>query len=307
MEFSIIIPVFNRAHCLDRAISSVLEQAKNDTEVIVVDDGSSDRTLIIAQARAEKDSRLKVLTQHNQGVSAARNCGLREASGDWVGFLDSDDEWTPERLKYIRDLIESNPKLDFIHGNRTIKKPNGLEDLSQRRTMTNSKATDVTWLLRTMAIKTSTVFLRRDCIVDMHRWFDEDLTTCEDYEFFWRMIIQTRDIAYDAAPRVICHDTPCSLTKQNRRLQLRDNIRARHSVWRSLQQSERNSQQIACVLDGLLAEISNALRCISKCGIYSLTREIIWMSKHIGIALILRVTVGIAGRGIKRIALSMKP
>src|SRR5215831_13870333 len=90
--FSVIIPTYNRATCVGRAIESVLRQTFQDYELIVVDDGSTDKTAEVVRQYGE---RIVFVSQPNRGVSAARNAGVSRAAGDWVAFLDSDDEWLP--------------------------------------------------------------------------------------------------------------------------------------------------------------------------------------------------------------------
>ncbi|MCP1677142.1 glycosyltransferase involved in cell wall biosynthesis [Natronocella acetinitrilica] len=300
MNVSVIIPVYNRERLLPRAIRSVLTQPAGDIELLVVDDGSSDGSLAIAQDYASSDPRVKVLNQSNQGVSSARNSGLREARGDWVALLDSDDEWAPDRLLHVRRLIEERPELDFVHGDRLVLRPDGSEDLAQRRTMTDVEGADVGWLLKSMRIKTSTVLVRRRCLEEMDVWFDERLRTCEDYEFFWRLVARAKKIAYDPVPRVICHDTPGSLTKQDRRPQLRDHIRARASVLRWIEQGVNGVDLTPYALDGLLGEISTGLRHAREHGLFSLLRELAWCSRHVGLWRTGAVVSRMADRTIRR-------
>ena len=91
MKLSIIIPCYNVAPYVERAVWSVQEQAFADWELILVDDGSTDETLSVLQALAEKDYRIRVIAQANRGVSAARNTGLCQARGEYVQFIDGDD------------------------------------------------------------------------------------------------------------------------------------------------------------------------------------------------------------------------
>jgi glycosyltransferase involved in cell wall biosynthesis len=93
--FSVIIPTYNRGTFVARAIESALNQSFNDLEVIVVDDGSNDGT---RQTLEGYRNRIRYLYQENAGVSAARNTGIQSATGEWLAFLDSDDEWTAEYL-----------------------------------------------------------------------------------------------------------------------------------------------------------------------------------------------------------------
>lgn len=101
---SVVIPTFNRAKLLQRAVDSVLGQTVQAAEVIVVDDGSSDDTPEICR---QFDSRVKVVRQTNAGASIARNTGVQQAKQPWIAFLDSDDYWTPPHLAKMMQAIEA--------------------------------------------------------------------------------------------------------------------------------------------------------------------------------------------------------
>lgn len=105
-KVSIIIPIYNAQEEIRKAVDSVLAQTENNIEVILVDDGSKDESLAICQEYASKDTRVVVIHQENAGVSVARNKGLEVATGDYVGFVDSDD-WIEPGM-YERLLIEAN-------------------------------------------------------------------------------------------------------------------------------------------------------------------------------------------------------
>ena len=101
---SVIIPIYNRENTIERAVKSVLEQTYSNLEVILVDDGSKDNTLDILSKI--KDNRVKVLCHgSNKGGSAARNTGLKVATGDYIAFLDSDDEWLPQKLELQINIL----------------------------------------------------------------------------------------------------------------------------------------------------------------------------------------------------------
>ena len=110
----VILPTHNRAYCLDRSIHSVLSQSYHDLRLMIIDDGSKDDTKKIIET-FQKDSRVNYLHQDNQGVSAARNLGIRHAQGEWIAFLDSDDEWLPNKLEKQVKYLEENPTCRFVH------------------------------------------------------------------------------------------------------------------------------------------------------------------------------------------------
>jgi len=107
----VVIPLYNKAPHIGRAIRSVLCQTVTDFEVIVVDDGSTDDGAALVSALQSSDSRLKLVRQENQGVSAARNRGIAEASSDFIAFLDADDEWGSDHLETLLRLRESFPEV----------------------------------------------------------------------------------------------------------------------------------------------------------------------------------------------------
>jgi glycosyltransferase involved in cell wall biosynthesis len=106
---SVIIPSYNRGRLIQRAVQSVLAQTYSDLEVVVVDDGSKDDTVRIVQAEARHDSRVKLIQHDRQkGAQAARNTGIRRATGEWIAFLDSDDYWLPDSLEARLSVVGTN-------------------------------------------------------------------------------------------------------------------------------------------------------------------------------------------------------
>lgn len=114
-KFSVIIPAFNAAYSIARAIDSVIAQIYQPHEIIIIDDGSGDNTKhIVSQYSTDI---VKYYYQKNNGVSSARNEGVAMASGDWITFLDADDWYYNDRLQLHADLINKYPDLDFMTGN----------------------------------------------------------------------------------------------------------------------------------------------------------------------------------------------
>jgi glycosyltransferase involved in cell wall biosynthesis len=104
MSISVVIPLFNSEKYILRAVNSVLCQTFNEFELIIVNDGSTDKSLELVASL--EDSRIVIINQQNQGVSAARNRGIQEAKGEWIAFLDADDEWLPDFLKEVDKCVK---------------------------------------------------------------------------------------------------------------------------------------------------------------------------------------------------------
>jgi glycosyltransferase involved in cell wall biosynthesis len=108
-----IIPVYNGERYLAEAIGSVLRQTYQPVEIIIVDDGSTDGSAVVARALG---ARVRYCYQANRGIGAARNAGTDMATGNYLAFLDADDMWTPEKLKRQVEAVERDPSLDMVFG-----------------------------------------------------------------------------------------------------------------------------------------------------------------------------------------------
>lgn len=106
---SVVIPLYNKAHTIVNTLNTVFAQTYQDFEVVIVNDGSTDKGVEVIQQNF-KDSRIRIIHQKNAGVSAARNRGVDESKGDYIAFLDGDDEWHPEYLSTMHELIVKYPE-----------------------------------------------------------------------------------------------------------------------------------------------------------------------------------------------------
>ncbi|MDD8017657.1 MAG: glycosyltransferase family 2 protein [Bacteroidota bacterium] len=122
---SIIICTYNRAALLPRAIQSVLKQTFADWELIVVDDGSTDNSHEIVLNFLSNDSRIKYFYHHNRGLAEARNVGLRLALGEYITFLDSDDEYAPHHIAKRQTYLTKHASVGMIHGGAKLIGPKG--------------------------------------------------------------------------------------------------------------------------------------------------------------------------------------
>jgi O-antigen biosynthesis protein len=179
---SIVLPTFNRASMVGRSIRSALGQTRGDFEILVVDDASTDDTE--AAVAAIGDSRIRYLRHaRNAGACAARNTGIGEARGDYIAFLDSDDEWAPEKLELQVEALERSdlPGAGIVTCGELGLRPDGGETtwLPKRRG----------WVFedllrqRTIGCRTSSLIVRRE-VLDRHEIrFDPQLPARQDWDF----------------------------------------------------------------------------------------------------------------------------
>ncbi len=120
---SVVIPLYNKESQIANTIHSVLVQTWQNCEIVIVNDGSTDRSVDVV--KSIKDSRIRIVQQTNAGVSAARNRGIKEASGELIAFLDADDEWKPDYLSTQMRLVEKYPQCDVFATNYEFRNSKG--------------------------------------------------------------------------------------------------------------------------------------------------------------------------------------
>lgn len=180
-KISVIIPTYNRASVLSRAIDSVFCQSHAAHEIIVVDDGSTDDTRTLV----ERDyPQVRYLYQTNKGVSAARNIGIKQSNGNWICLLDSDDSWQADKLEKQITAISNNPDYLICHTNE-IWYRNG-KVLNQAKKHEKRGGNIFQHCLPLCAISPSSVMISSDLFGDVGL-FDEELPACEDYDMWLRI------------------------------------------------------------------------------------------------------------------------
>jgi glycosyltransferase involved in cell wall biosynthesis len=181
---SIIIPTYNRANLLPRAIESIVEQTCSSWELLIIDDGSTDNTEEVLQKYLSSKVRY-VKCPHSGLPAIARNVGIHKAQGEWIAFLDSDDVWLPEKLEKQMQVIR-----DYVSG------PDRKAGIYFEE------------LLLDNFIVASTVLVRRDCLLEIGGFNESSyLLVGEDYELWLRLSI-THKIEYLSEPLVIYRDLP---------------------------------------------------------------------------------------------------
>ena len=196
MRISVIIPTFNRAGTLKRAIESVLRQTLQPYEVIIIDDGSNDGTKELVSYSYPS---IKYIYQVNKGVSSARNVGIKYANGDWIALLDSDDEWLPSKLDSQVKAIRANPAIEFFHTNE-IWIRNGVQ-VNQMKKHKKHGGFIFEKCLDMCRISPSSVLIKKD-IFDNIGMFNESLKVCEDYEL-WLKITSKFPVFFLDRPLII--------------------------------------------------------------------------------------------------------
>jgi len=196
MKISVIIPTFNRLDLLKRAIESVLNQSIKPYDIIVVDDGSTDDTSEMIQ---QKYKSINLIQQKNSGVSAARNNGIKNAQGDWIALLDSDDEWGENKLEEQVNNLTDNPKYEFCHTNE-IWIRNGIR-VNQKKRHKKYGGFIFDKCLDICRISPSSVLFNKN-ILNHVGWFDEKLPVCEDYDL-WLRITADYEILFIDKPLIV--------------------------------------------------------------------------------------------------------
>ncbi len=225
---SVITPTYNRANLLSQAIESVLSQDFDDLELIVVDDGSTDNTADSVREIQNRDARVcyRKLPQ-NRGVGFARDMGLRQARGEYIAWIDSDDLWLPCKLRMQVDVLNAHPEIEILFGDFwNINHINGnrersfVQDESTIRLLETYFAGNGLYrvlggLEKALQVE---VFLHlqttlwRAKVIEKTGGFDIALRSAEDFEFFWRGALLGVNFAYIDHALVERHKYPSSLT-----------------------------------------------------------------------------------------------
>ena len=206
---SVVIPAYNAAWCVCKAIDSVLAQDYGDFEVIVVNDGSTDDT--VARLSPYGDA-IRVVHQTNRGLSAARNAGIRTSRGKFIAFLDADDWWLPAKLGRQVALLRDRPELGFCSTAALVQGPAG--DLVNVWACPNWEGPFLAHLFAnnaSVAGSGSAVMVRRDKFAEIGH-FDESLHSLEDIDM-WMRLAAVAGYACLAEPLVVILKRPGSMSR----------------------------------------------------------------------------------------------
>lgn len=216
---SVIIPNYNTAKYIADAIESVLSQAYQNFELIVVDDGSTDNTKEVVQKYINQPT-FKYIFQENKGLSAARNTGIKASQGEFIAFLDADDIWLPEKLEHQIKLMDSDKVGIVSCSGYTTNEKGEILDTFIKKNYSNRYL-----LLRDLSMKNvvsgggSTALVRKTCF-DVIGLFDENLKSSEDWDM-WLRIAQRFDIIFVEKPLVkirVRNNSMCSSSNATKML-----------------------------------------------------------------------------------------
>jgi glycosyltransferase involved in cell wall biosynthesis len=177
---SIVIAVYNGAPTIERALASVFAQTYTDYEVIVVNDGSTDDT---AAVLARFGDRIRVITQSNRGLSAARNAGVRASTGEYVAFLDDDDEWMPEKLAHCVPVLDADRDCALVYTLALKVDPQGRPMGTDARPDGAESPTMNEMLAHPWNVVPSQFVVRRDVFERAGGFHERFITSCEDLYF----------------------------------------------------------------------------------------------------------------------------
>jgi len=219
VKVSVIIPTYNRADLLPEAIDSVLAQTWKEMEIIVVDDGSTDRT---KETVRRYDDRVRYFYKENGGPSSARNMGIKKAKGTHVAFLDSDDVWEPEKLRIQMDFMREHPEIKFVCTDSSLI---GSRKSRERKLRKDSMGHLFPILYLNSFVRTSTALMVKECFQEIG-YFDERYRSVEDYDV-WLRVAKRFPIAYLNQPLVRYRKHEDNVS--------RDKITLRHNALRVLE------------------------------------------------------------------------
>lgn len=196
-KISVIVPVYNTEDYVERCIRSIMNQTYTNLEIIIVNDGSIDTSLSICEKLQKEDNRIIIVNQDNKGVSKARNVGLDKATGEFVGFVDSDDFLEPDMYEImINHLIVENADLCRIKA-YIYNREGGIEEISKERNVfiyNNELEIMNAYLKNELKIAVWDKLFRRKCIEKLR--FDYKLFN-EDAAYVWEACLNSRKVVMD--------------------------------------------------------------------------------------------------------------
>ena len=190
--FTVVIPLYNKEKYIKRTIDSVIRQTFDNFEIVIIDDGSSDRSYEIVESI--KDHRIRLIRQENSGPSKARNRGIREAKGKLIAFLDADDEWLPEKLEKHYELHSEYPEIIWSCSAYKVVKGMNEKIVLYHEEGVLSDAIDA--ITDGLMISTISIVIKKDIFINDRYLFNEAYSRSEDRELWHKLACKYPNIGY---------------------------------------------------------------------------------------------------------------
>ncbi|MYL69824.1 glycosyltransferase [Halobacillus litoralis] len=203
MKVSVVIPTHNRASLLTKAVESVLKQSYQNLEVLVVSDGSTDNTDSLLEEYEKKDSRIKYISyQPAKGGNHARNTGIKAAEGDYIAFIDDDDEWVYNKIELQVQEFNKDSRYGLVYtGAKILYDDKGINYISTPQ-KTGDLSDDI--LISNCIGSTSSVMVKKSVLEEVGG-FDEELKAQQDYDL-WIRVCQNFMVGAVSEPLLIYHN-----------------------------------------------------------------------------------------------------
>ncbi|MGH2317096.1 glycosyltransferase family 2 protein [Planococcus sp. SE5232] len=187
-KVSVIIPTYNRSELLKKAVESLKNQSHQNFEIIIIDDFSTDDTATVVK-EMEDDRIIYLKHDINKGGSEARNTGIKRATGNFIGFLDSDDQWLPQKLEKQLGRFEEQPDVGVVYTGVQVVNEN---NQPTRKIVPEYRGDILPKLFESNCIDTTSSVLVRKEVLDQVQGFDAGLPSCQDWDLYIRLAQVTK-------------------------------------------------------------------------------------------------------------------
>ena len=189
VKISVVCPTFNSVHFIERTLETIVRQTCLPSEVVISDDGSQDDTLgVVKRFVTQRGAGIswRIIGNDHRGPGATRNAGIREASCEWIAFLDSDDLWEEKKIERLTEAIVSNPDVNFFCHDELLVGVDGITTPLEYGRRYRPERPFPPQIYFSNMFSTSAVVCRRDLLIGQG-CFDETLMSAQDYELWLRM------------------------------------------------------------------------------------------------------------------------
>ncbi len=266
MNVSVVIPTFNSAVFLAPTLKSVLRQTLQPMEILVVDDGSSDETVAVAERTLGGSVvHWSVLRCAHAGPGATRNAGIKAAKGQWIAFLDSDDLWLETKLERVAEAQRGHPDANFFCHAEEHRHLDGSSSITDYGNWYRADAPLTRQLFKRNLFSTSAVVCRRELLVQ-HGGFDSTLPSGQDYELWLRLAPALR-VAFIREVQGCYVDRAGNITSRS----------AWSRLWQRLRILTRHKEQVGCTL------YASAVTITTLATLRGQARELAWWRKFVSL------------------------